>query len=212
VAIGTGQAPRSGGQRPRRRRAPADAREEILQAATALLTEKASHEVTVAAIMQRTTLSRKSFYVYFRDRAEVISCLVAPLRSEADAAVARWRDSPDMVAAGRAALLSAAMTYRQHGAILRALAAASERDAEAAQVWRGFIEPVVMVAAQKIAEATASGASAGLDPEPTARALVAMNVSCLLSLRRDTPVAEAEALAGTLSAVWERAIFLDHPR
>jgi AcrR family transcriptional regulator len=65
--------------------------------------------------MDRTTLSRKSFYVYFRDRADLIGALVRPLRVDADAALDRWRGAEDPVAAGRAALLSAAQTYRRHG-------------------------------------------------------------------------------------------------
>jgi TetR/AcrR family transcriptional regulator, ethionamide resistance regulator len=197
--------------RPRRRRDPADARAEILRAAAALLAERPSDEVTVAAIMQDTTLSRKSFYVYFRDRAEAITALVAPLRLDADAALARWRDSNDIVASGREALRSAAMTYRQHGAILRALATASERDDEAALVWRGFIEPLVAIATTKIVDATRGGMSLGLDPEPTARALVTMNVNTLLTLRPDTPLADVEALVATLGTIWERTIFLRHP-
>lgn len=158
--------------------------------------------------MQGTTLSRKSFYVYFRDRAEAITALVVPLRSGADAALARWRESSDIAAAGREALHSAAMIYREHGAILRALATASERDNEAALVWQSFIEPLVDVAAAKIVDATRAGMSAGLDPEPTARALVAMNVNTLLTLRPDTPLPDVEALVGTLSTIWERTIFL----
>ena len=56
----------------RRRRSPQDARQEILDAARQLIAERPVHEVTVLAIMERTTLSRKSFYVYFRDRSELI--------------------------------------------------------------------------------------------------------------------------------------------
>ena len=49
------------------------------------------HEVTVLAIMSKTTLSRKSFYVYFRDRSELILALVRPLRAQADAALGQSR-------------------------------------------------------------------------------------------------------------------------
>jgi AcrR family transcriptional regulator len=209
VAIRGKEASTSEIARPRRRRDPADARAEILRSTAALLAERSSDEVTVAAIMQGTTLSRKSFYVYFRDRADAITALVAPLRSGADAALARWRDSGDVVTAGREALHSAATTYREHGPILRALATASERDTEAALVWRGFIDPLVEIATGKIVEATQAGMSAGLDPEPTARALVAMNVSSLLNLRSDSSSAELEALVDTLSRIWERTIFLN---
>lgn len=188
---------------PRRRRSPEDARAEILRGAAELLTERPSGDVTVLAIMDRTTLSRKSFYVYFRDRSDLLAALVGPLRADADRLLALWRESADAIGAGRAALRGAALAYRQHGAVLRALAVASEQDPEAAAVWRGFIDPVVEVGAQKIRAA----APTGLDPEATARALVTMNVHCLLTLRPDASGAEVDRLVETLSTIWERTIF-----
>ena len=151
--------------------------------------------------MERTTLSRKSFYVYFRDRAEAITALVTPLREEADAALEHWRGSDDPVAAGRAALGVAARTYRDHGPVLRALARASERDAEAGAVWAGFVEPLV-----GIAEATIALNAPALDASATARALATMNVHCLLSLDQDASNAEVDHMVETLSTIWERTI------
>src|SRR5512146_2755033 len=112
----------------RRRRAPQDARQEILDATRQLIAERPMHEVTVLAIMERTTLSRKSFYVYFRDRSELIVALVRPLRAQADEALARWADAADPIQAGRAALRAAASLYREHGTIMRALFWASADD------------------------------------------------------------------------------------
>src|SRR5947209_5484022 len=124
----------------RRRRRPEDARREILDAAERLLRESPSHEVTVASIMADTTLSRKSFYVYFRDRHDLITQLVRPLRAEADAAMSQWRPDPDLRSGARDALVGVARVYQRHGPLLRALAEASRRDHEAAQVWRGRSE------------------------------------------------------------------------
>lgn len=172
-----------------------------------MLTDQPSDALTVAALMQRTTLSRKSFYVYFKDRADLLTSLVEPLRRDADAALATWRDAPDMVLAGRTALHAAALMYRRHSPVLRALATASDRDGETAAVWRAFIDPLVAIAVQKITEATADGRSHGLDPVPVARALVAMNVASLLTLHPGSPVHHAEELAQTLATIWERTIF-----
>lgn len=211
MAIAGKESPEASERPARRRRSPAVAREEILRAAADLLAEKPSEEVTILAIMERTTLSRKSFYVYFRDRADVISSLVAPLRAETEAGFARLHEASDILEAGLDAILGSALTYRSHGALLRALAAASERDDEAARVWRGFIEPVVTIGTRIIADATAAGLSTDLDPEPTARALVGMNIQCFLALRPDTTDAEIEAIASTLRNIWARTIFLRHP-
>ncbi len=153
--------------------------------------------------MDRTTLSRKSFYVYFRDRAELIGALVRPLRLEADAALAQWRRAEDPVAAGREALLSAAHTYRRHGSILRAVFWSSGTDPEVAAARSALIDPVI-----DVAEAIIDGANSKLDdPRAVATALVTMNVHRLLTLTPDTSDAEMHALVDTLATIWERALY-----
>jgi AcrR family transcriptional regulator len=169
----------------RRRRAPEDARQEILDAARRLIAERPLHEVTVMAIMERTTLSRKSFYVYFRDRSELIIALVRPLRAGADAALAHWAGAADPVAAGRAALRAAAGLYREHGTILRALFWASADDPELAAARHDLTEPVIDTAVRAISPIAA-------DPDPerlraTIRPLVTMNVHSLLALPPQGP-------------------------
>lgn len=187
----------------RRRRAPEDARQEILDAARRLIEERPLHEVTVMAIMGRTSLSRKSFYVYFRDRSELITALVRPLRGGTDAALAHWAGAADPVAAGRAALRAAADLYREHGTILRALFWASADDRELAAARYDLTEPVIDFAVRAI-----SPIAADTDPRrlrATVRALVTMNVHSLLALTSDASDAELDELVDTLAGIWEHA-------
>jgi AcrR family transcriptional regulator len=193
---------------PRHRRRPEDARREILDAATALLAERPSHEVTVGAIMARTTLSRKSFYVYFRDRYDLLRRLVEPLAAERDAIVDElWREGADLAAGGRAALLALARLYAAHGPLLRALAEASSQDREAKRAWGEFLEPVIRGHAEKIRDEIAQGRIAGLDPEPTARALIGMNLQYFFDQLVDNPSPDLEATADTLLRIWVRALY-----
>ena len=185
----------------RRRRTPQDARQEILDAARELIAERPFHEVTVLAIMERTTLSRKSFYVYFRDHSELIIALVRPLRAQADASLAQWAEAADPVRAGRAALRAAAGFYRQHGTIMRALFWASADDPDLAAARRDLTEPVIDAAVRAI----------GGHPDPqrlraTVRALVTMNQHSMLALPPDATDADLDQLTDTLAAIWERAI------
>jgi AcrR family transcriptional regulator len=185
----------------RRRRAPQDARQEILDATRQLIAERPMHEVTVLAIMARTTLSRKSFYVYFSDRSELILALVRPLRAQADAALEDWAAAADPVAAGRAALRAAASLYRQHGAILRALFWASADDPDLAAARRGLTQPVIDTAVRAISPVAA-------DPgrlRATAVALVTMNVHSMLALPADATDADLDQLVDTLAGIWARA-------
>jgi TetR/AcrR family transcriptional regulator, ethionamide resistance regulator len=190
----------------RRRRRPEEAEREILDAARALLAERPAHEVTVGAIMAATTLSRKSFYVYFDDRYDLLRRLVEPLGAERDAIVERlFRDGPD--AGGRAALLALAGLYARHGRLLRALAEASSRDAEAARAWRGFIEPVVEGHADWIRAEAEAGRVTGIDPEPTARALIGMNLQYFFDRLADESSPDLEATADTLLTIWQRTLY-----
>jgi AcrR family transcriptional regulator len=198
-------------QAKRRRRRPEEARREILDAAAALLQERPAAEVTIQAIMARTTLSRKSFYVYFRDRADLLARLLTPLRAGADAALARWRNATDSVQAGREALRSAAILYREHGALLRALAQGSYQDPEIARVWGGAIDQVVTVAREQIDAANRIGGHPPLAVEATARALVTMNVHYLLEQVAGDPQADVDGAVTTLATIWERTLFLRAP-
>lgn len=211
MAINNLKTPAAEPQAKRRRRRPEDARREILDAAAALLEERPAAEVTIQAIMARTTLSRKSFYVYFRDRADLLASLLMPLRADADAALARWRSATDSVPAGREALLSAAILYRDHGALLRALAHASFHDPEIARVWRGAVDQVITVAKEQIEAANRTGQHPDLAVETTARALVTMNVQYLLEQVAVDPEADVDDAVATLATIWERTIYLRAP-
>jgi TetR/AcrR family transcriptional regulator, ethionamide resistance regulator len=210
VAINNPRTPSEGPSK-RRRRKPEEARREILEAAAALLAERPAADVTIQAIMARTTLSRKSFYVYFRDRADLFAHLLMPLRAEADAALARWRSAVDSVDAGREALRSAATLYQQHGPLLRAFAQAAAHDPEVARVWQGAIGQIVTVAKALIEETNRTGQHPPLEVEPTARALVTMNVHYLLDQLAGNPDADPDATVRTLATIWERTIYLRAP-
>jgi len=157
----------------------------------------------VLAIMGRTTLSRKSFYVYFRDRSELILALVRPLRAQADAALESWAGAADPIPAGRAALRAAASLYRAHGPILRALFWASADDSDLAAARHDLTEPVVDTAFRVLAPIAEDQDSQRL--RATVRALVTMNVHSMLALPADASDARLDELVDTLTGRWERA-------
>ena len=192
----------------RRRRRREEAEQEILAAAEALLRERPSHEVTVMAVMERTTLSRKSFYVYFRGRHDLITRIVAPLRAELDARRARARASHHTPREKfRAAFLEIAHLYIAHGPLLRALRESSGYDEEAHRVWREFTDPAIAEYAALIRAETEAERSRGLDPEATARALITMNLGCFFEQLVGNPSADPEPLVDTLAAIWTRTIY-----
>ena len=121
----------------RRRRTPEAAEREIVEAAEALLREKPFRELTVDDLMRRTGLSRPSFYVYFRDKHDLVLKVVEHIGGELFAMSERWYagtgDGPALV---REAIDGVVGVFAEHGPVLRALADAASEDArvEAAYV------------------------------------------------------------------------------
>jgi AcrR family transcriptional regulator len=193
---------------PRRRRRPEDAEREILDAAAEFLSRRPLSELTIGALMERTTLSRKSFYVYFRDRYELLARLVEPLGARRDEIVDALMQEEDRAQAGRGALVALAELYHRHGLVLRALAQASSEDEDARQAWRSFIEPVIAGHARFIEEEIERGLVHGpIDPEPTARALIGMNLQVFFDRLVDDPAGDPEEVADLLLVIWARALY-----
>ena len=81
---------RSDTSAPRRRRTPESAEREILDAAESFLRERPFRDLTVDEVMARTTLSRPSFYVYFRDRHHLAVRLVEGIGDALFGMANRW--------------------------------------------------------------------------------------------------------------------------
>jgi AcrR family transcriptional regulator len=200
----------------RRRRSREEAEREILEAAATLLRERPLHAVSVSAIMEATTLSRKSFYVYFRDRYELLARLFAPLRRELDEANALYLAEPtgDLATDTRASLEAVTRFFAgSNGPLVRALHEASAYDEEAARVWREFNEPVIAAfVAQARRHIAAGRLPQGLDVEPTVRALVGMNLYCFFDQVVGNPAPPVDSIVTSLLTVWARTFTLADPR
>jgi AcrR family transcriptional regulator len=197
---------------PRRRRTPDEAEREILDAAERLVRELPLTEVTVARIMATTTLSRNSFYVYFRDRFDLIARLVARLRAQADETMAAFAADSRSRDAAREALRAAAQLYRDHGELLRALHESAAHDASAASAWAEFAAETETIMTDRVRADMRAGRIEGIEPEPTVRALVAMNRACFFGQLVGRPDADVDALVDVLHRIWIRALYLTDPR
>ena len=122
--------------------------------------------------MARTTLSRPSFYVYFRDRHHLLVRLVEGIGRE-------LFDGANIWLAGdgdpRASLGAVAEVYAEHGLVLGAIADAAGHDPDAEATYRGLIERFVDATAERIARDIEAGLIEPLDATEAARALVWMS-------------------------------------
>jgi TetR/AcrR family transcriptional regulator, ethionamide resistance regulator len=159
----------------RRRRTPEAAQREIIGAAEQLLRERPFRELTVDEVMRRTGLSRPSFYVYFKDRHELVLRLVQHLGSEMLVVANHWYEatepSPQML---RDALEGSIGVYGEHSAVLRALADAAVDDPDVEEAYDQLVQGFVEVTARHIAAEIAAGRMLEVDPRETAKALIWM--------------------------------------
>jgi AcrR family transcriptional regulator len=194
--------------RRRRRRTPEEAEGEIVAAAEALLRERPFRELTVDEVMRRTELSRPSFYVYFRDRNQLILRVVEHIGAEMRTMSQRWyTGAGDGPALAREAMEGIVEVYGEHGPVLRALSEAAANDPEVEHVYSGLVQSFVDATVRHIEAERAAGRVLPLDAHETARALVWMMERYLnLSLGRE-PSAPRETVADTLATIWTRVLY-----
>ncbi|MCK9897487.1 TetR/AcrR family transcriptional regulator [Frankia sp. AgB32] len=185
------------------RRTPDAARREILQAARAVLESGDAADFTVAAVMSRTPMTRKTFYVHFADRGELIRELVRPLRAELDVMIGHWSAAAEPVAAGTEALRAAARMYTEHATLLRAVWWTAADDPELAQARAALLAPLVAVGTKLLRSGRGFDADRA---RAIAHALATMNVHVLLELGPSATTAATEAAVDTLREVWTSVV------
>jgi AcrR family transcriptional regulator len=192
----------------RRRRTPEAAEREIVEAAEALLREKPFRELTVDDLMRRTGLSRPSFYVYFRDRHDLVLKVVEHIGGELFAMSDRWYEGTgDGQTLIREAIEGVVGVFAEHGPVLRALADAASEDPRVEATYGALIQRFVDATARHIEEEVAAGRVLPLDPVPTATALTWMMERYLQLQIGRTPHAPIDRATDTLTTILSRVLY-----
>jgi TetR/AcrR family transcriptional regulator, ethionamide resistance regulator len=196
----------------RRRRTPEAAEREIVEAAEALLREKPFRELTVDDLMRRTGLSRPSFYVYFRDRHDLVLKVVEHIGGELFTMSERWYEGTgDGHTLVREAIEGLVGVFAEHGPVLRALADAASEDPRVEGAYAEMIQRFVDATARHIDEEIAAGRVLPLDSVPTATALTWMMERYLQLQIGRTPDAPVDRVADTLTTIWSRVLYGTQP-
>ena len=192
----------------RRRRTPEAAEREIVDAAEALLREKPFRELTVDDLMRRTGLSRPSFYVYFRDRHDLVLKVVEHIGGQLFAMSERlYEGTGDGPALIREAIDGVVGVFADHGPVLRALADAAAEDPRVEAAYTALMQRFVDATARHIDEEIAAGRILPLDSGQTAVALTWMMERYLQLRLGRTPDAAVEPIAGALATIWSRVLY-----
>ena len=205
-------AARSSVTKPRRiRRLPHDARREILDAAEVLLAERPFLELSVDDLMARTSMTRSSFYHYFRSLDEVAIALMRRVQGEMMEATAPWLrvDYDGDPALGlEQGIRASAEVFARHGLVLSAIHEASFRYEAVQREWRdGVLEDWIGAVAAQVRAQRDRGLTRVADAEEIARALLLMNTAVLVERLGKQPPDQPDAVADTLAEIWIGALF-----
>jgi AcrR family transcriptional regulator len=193
-----------GGTR-RRRRSPAEAEREILESAEHFLRRRPLRELTIDEVMAGTGLSRPAFYVYFRDRHDLVLRLIAEIGSELFEMADKWLKGGDL----RGGVEGVVAVYAKHGPVLRAISDAAVDDPDVEQAYHGLVQRFIDATADHIRSEQRGGRAAGMTAKRTAAALVWMNERYLsMCLGGSKPVRPRE-VADTLHQIWTRTLYLE---
>ena len=196
-------------ERARRRRTPEAAQREIIEAAETLLRERPFRELTVDEVMRRTGLSRPSFYVYFKDRHELVLRVVQHIGGELFELANRWLqgkgDGPRLL---HDALPGVVEVYARHGTVMRALADAAADDPGVEAAYGALVQSFVDETARHIGEEIEAGnISADVDAAETAKALIWMNERYFYGTLGVAPHTPIETVTQTLRMIWIRTLY-----
>ena len=198
--------------KPRRiRRRPHDARREILDAAEVLLAERPFLELSVDDLMARTSMTRSSFYHYFRSLDEVAIALMRRVQGEMMEATAPWLrvDYDGDPAVGlEQGIRASAEVFARHGVVLSAIHEASFRYEAVQREWRdGVLEDWIGAVAAQVRAQRDRGLTRVADAEEIARALLLMNTAVLVERLGKQPPDQPDAVADTLAEIWIGALY-----
>jgi TetR/AcrR family transcriptional regulator, ethionamide resistance regulator len=195
-----------GGAR-RRRRSPAEAEQEILESAERFLRERPLRELTIDEVMTGTGLSRPAFYVYFRDRHDLVLRLIGVIGGELFEMADKWLRGGDL----RAGVDGVVAVYAKHGPVLRAISDAAVDDPDVEQAYFALVQRFIDATADHIRAEQRTGRSEGMTAIRTASALVWMNeryLSMCLGGGNNRQLKPRE-VADTLHQIWTRTLYLE---
>ncbi|HEX4109881.1 MAG TPA: TetR/AcrR family transcriptional regulator [Solirubrobacteraceae bacterium] len=185
------------------------ARSEILAAAEELLRERAFRDLSVEDVMAVTSMSRSSFYVYFRDRHDLLLHLVQQIGDEIFALADRWyHGGGDPRAELREGLDGVAVAYARHGRVLRAISDAAVVDPQVETVYRSLIERFVVASEVRLAQEPVAGGVGVEQRQQIALSLVLMTERYLNhSFGDSVPLVTPALAAEALLVIWQRTLY-----
>ena len=181
-----------------------EAEEGFLAATESLLDDGASYaELTIEQIAERAKRPRTAFYLYFRDKRQLLMRLAERVATTFYEEAEPWYRPEGGIAEVRPAIEAIMNTYREHAALLGAVVEASGYDERIGGFWRSVIERFVAATRDKLILEGEPEASA----EAKAFALTWMVERTLYQQLAGGEPLDSDAVADALVEVLERSAY-----
>lgn len=200
----------------RLRRSPERARLEILEAAEGALRDCAFGDLTVDLLMERTGMTRSSFYRYFKSLEDIAIALFERVEAEVSGSVDDWLEGADDGDADDVARRAATVmhltrmyeVWREHAGLMQAMEQAAGRNRIAYEQWRGrVVDGYIAKTTGFIQKQIDLGRCDVADPEATASALILMNVAVASDQVQRSEPDSPERLGAAVGSIWNAAIY-----
>ena len=160
--------------------------------------------------MACTSVGRSAFYVYFKDRYQLIEALLKIVQEDFNQAAFPWfQGTDDPVAALYESLTSVINLSVVHGPILRAVSEAAPLDTKLEALWTGFMTFFDEGVEAAIIRDQKAGKIGNLNPRETSFALNCMNINYLIQSFGKNPQANPKTALNTLFGIWRSALFAE---
>lgn len=183
-------------------------RQQILDAAERFLSHAPFRELTVAKLMDGTTVGRSSFYVYFTDLYQLAAELLAITDRELSEATEELRAADFSPETFRHDVRQFVDVWAHHGPVLRAISEAAAHDDSLEQMYRWtFLQGWIDRTHELVAFAKECGfLRSELDPTELARLVMLMVERYLCDCLGRHPQADVELTAEVLAVGCERIL------
>lgn len=183
-------------------------RAEIVNAAFDFLWSNPYRDLSVNALMDRTGVSRPTFYQYFRDLQALMGSLLETLTGEILSASGAWIDgSGDPVALLNEALGGLVDVCYERGPFLRAVADAATTDARLEASWKDFLRKFDDVVAARIEADQRLGLIRAFDARAVAVLTTRMDALTFIDAFGQHPRQEPEPIRQAIARVWVSTLY-----
>lgn len=193
----------------RRREHRRNARRRLLDAAHALLEQKAWAEISLDDITSAAEVARTAFYRHFDDRQHLLMAMLSDVGLELDHVADNWlaAEAKDPLAELRRSLEALTAVWAQHGRLIEAISDTARYDPEISALYHQLADRLAEETAQRIEADVMAGRSRITEPEEVARALTWMNERYLIAAFGRQPITEPATAAAALITVWTNTLY-----